>query len=205
MVKIKKDIKKGSDQVKAKELINYWVLNEGNSPKAHWYILHTYSGYEQKVAQVLRQRIESLKQEDKFFEILIPTERRMRIRGGKRFAKEEMLFPGYIFVRMILDDNSWAAARETQGVTGFVGVGDKPTQVTDKEVKAIKQYLLVEKPKFKVSFAVGEAVKIVDGPFVDFLGTIDSIDKEKGKLKVMVSIFGRETPVELDFLQVRKI
>jgi len=191
--------------MKAKKLLNYWVVNKGDSSKARWYILHTYSGYEQKVTQVLRQRIKSFKQENKFFEILIPTEKRMRIRGGKRFTKEEMLFPGYIFVKMILDDNSWMVARETQGVTGFVGVGDKPTPVVDKEVKAIKQYLSVEKPKFKVSFSVGEAVKIIDGPFVDFLGTIDSIDKEKGKLKVMVSVFGRETPLELDFLQVRKI
>jgi len=191
--------------MEAKKLLNYWVINKESNPKARWYILHTYSGYEQKVTQVLRQRIKSFKQENKFFEILIPTEKRMRIRGGKRFAKEEMLFPGYIFVKMILDDNSWVVARETQGATGFVGVGDKPTPVVNKEVKAIKQYLLVEKPKFKVSFSVGEAVKIIDGPFADFLGTIDSIDKEKGKLKVMVSIFGRETPVELDFLQVRKI
>jgi len=188
-----------------KKLLNYWVINEESSSKARWYILHTYSGYEQKVTQILRQRITSFKQEDKFFEILIPTEKRMRIRGGKRFTKEEMLFPGYIFIKMILDDNSWVVARETQGVTGFVGVGDKPTPVINKEVKAIKQYLLVEKPKFKVSFSAGEAVKIVDGPFVDFLGTVESIDKEKGKLKVMVSVFGRETPLELDFLQVRKI
>ena len=189
----------------SKKLLNYWVINKESNPKARWYILHTYSGYEQKVTQVLRQRVESFKQEDKFFEILIPTEKRMKIRGGKRFTKEEMLFPGYIFIKMVLDDSSWVVARETQGVTGFVGVGDKPTPVVNKEVKAIKQYLLAEKPKFKVSFSVGEAVKIIDGPFVDFLGTVDSIDKEKGKLKVMVSVFGRETPLELDFLQVRKI
>jgi len=188
-----------------KKLLHHWVINEESSSKARWYILHTYSGYEQKVTQILRQRVTSFKQEDKFFEILIPTEKRMRIRGGKRFSKEEMLFPGYIFIKMILDDNSWVVARETQGATGFVGVGDKPTPVVNKEVKAIKQYLLAEKPKFKVSFSAGEAVKIIDGPFVDFLGTVESIDKEKGKLKVMVSVFGRETPLELDFLQVRKI
>jgi len=188
-----------------KKPLNYWLINKESNPKARWYILHTYSGYEQKVTQILRQRIRSFKQGDKFFEILIPTEKRMRIRGGKRFTKEEMLFPGYIFIKMVLDDNSWVVARETQGVTGFVGVGDKPTPVVNKEVKAIKQYLLAEKPKFKVSFSFGEAVKIVDGPFADFLGTVESIDKEKGKLKVMVSVFGRETPVELDFLQVRKI
>jgi len=191
--------------MEAKKLLNYWVINKESNPKACWYILHTYSGYEQRVTRVLQQRIRSFKQEDKFFEILIPTEKKMQIRGGKRFTKEEMLFPGYIFIKMILDDSSWVVARETQGVTGFVGVEDKPTPVINKEVRAIKQYLLVEKPKFKVSFSVGEAVKIIDGPFVDFLGTIDSIDKEKGKLNVMVSIFGRETPVELDFLQVRKI
>ncbi len=183
---------------------NHWVITEGNHPKAKWYILHTYSGQESRVAKILQQRIQSLKLEDKFFEILIPTEERMKIRAGKRFTKEEMLFPGYVFVRMILDDNSWAAARGSEGVTGFVGSGDQPSPVAEREIRAIEKYLATEKPKYTVKFSVGEAVKIVDGPFTGFLGTIDNIDKERGKLRVMVSVFGRETPVELDFLQAKK-
>ena len=183
---------------------NRWVITEGDHPKAKWYILHTYSGQESRVAKILQQRIQSLKLEDKFFEILIPTEERMKIRAGKRFTKEEMLFPGYVFVRMILDDNSWAAARGSEGVTGFVGSGDQPSPVAEREIRAIEKYLATEKPKYTVKFSVGEAVKIVDGPFTGFLGTIDNIDKERGKLRVMVSVFGRETPVELDFLQAKK-
>jgi transcription termination/antitermination protein NusG len=189
------------DKKKAK---NHWVINEQDSAKAKWYILHTYSGQEVRVAKILQQRVQSLKLEDKFFEILIPTEERMKIRAGKRFTKEEMLFPGYVFVRMILDDNSWAAARGSEGVTGFVGSGDQPSPVTEREIKAIEKYLATEKPRYTVKFSVGEAVKITDGPFAGFLGTVDNIDKEKGKLRVMVSVFGRETPVELDFLQAKK-
>ncbi len=187
-----------------KKARNHWVINKEDNPKANWYILHTYSGQEARVAKILQQRIHSLKMEDKFFEILIPTEERMKIRGGKRFTKEEMLFPGYVFVKMVLDDNSWAVARGGEGVTGFVGAGDKPTPVTEKEIKVIENYLAAEKPKYTVKFSIGEAVKITDGPFAGFLGTIDGIDQEKGKLRVMVSIFGRETPVELDFLQAKK-
>jgi transcriptional antiterminator NusG len=183
---------------------NHWVVNESKNPEARWYILHTYSGQEARVAKILQQRIQSLRLEDKFFEILIPTEERMKIRAGKRFTKEEMLFPGYVFVKMILGDNSWAAARGSEGVTGFVGSGDQPTPVTEREIKAIETYLAAEKPKYTIKFSVGEAVKIVDGPFSGFLGTIDNIDKERGKLRVMVSVFSREIPVELDFLQARK-
>ena len=126
--------------------------------------------------------------------------------SGQRFSKKEVLFPGYVFVKMILDDNSWAVVRETWGVAGFVGTGgNQPTPVPEQEVRVIEKYLAAEKPKFKVKFSPGEAVKITEGPFADFLGTVDEVDEEKGKLKVMVSIFGRETPVELDFLQARKV
>jgi len=187
-----------------KKAKNYWVVNEKDDSRADWYILHTYSGQESRVAKILQQRIHSLKMEDKFFEILIPTEERLKIRGGRRFTKEEMLFPGYVFVKMVLDDNSWAVARGSEGVTGFVGAGDKPTPVTEREIKVIENYLAAEKPKYTVNFSVGEAVKIADGPFAGFLGTVDGIDQERGKLRVMVSIFGRETPVELDFLQAKK-
>ena len=189
---------------KKKKPQSHWIVNEKDDSRAKWYILHTYSGQEIKVGEILQQRVSSLKQEEKLFEILIPIEQRIKIRGGRRYTKEERLFPGYVFVKMILDDNSWAATRGCEGVTGFVGMGDKPTPVQPREIKAIEKYLAVDKPKYRVKFSVGEAIKIIDGPFSDFLGTIDEIDKERGKIKVMVSIFGRETPVELDFLQVKK-
>jgi transcriptional antiterminator NusG len=196
--------KTGKKKNKGEE--SHWILREDQHPQAQWYIIHTYSGQEDKVAKMLLQRIKSFKQEDKFWEILIPKEERLKIRGGKRFSKKEVLFPGYVFVKMILDDNSWAVVRETWGVAGFVGTGgNQPTPVPEQEVRVIEKYLAAEKPKFKVKFSPGEAVKITEGPFADFLGTVDEVDEEKGKLKVMVSIFGRETPVELDFLQARKI
>ena len=170
-----------------------------------WYAIHTYSGYEENVSQNLRQRIESYDMADKIFDILIPTEKKIKIKNGKRKVVVEKIFPGYVLVRMILDDESWLLVRTTQGVTAFIGAGNKPTPISDKEVEAIQKFMKTDEPLYKASFVVGEAVKIVDGPFADFLGTIDNIDETKGKLRVLVSIFGRETPVELDFLQVTKL
>ncbi len=170
-----------------------------------WYVVHTYSGHEVKVSQALKQRIASMKLEKKIFDIVVPTRNMVVVRSGKKEEVKEKIFPGYILVRMILDDESWLAVRTTQGVTAFVGTGNKPTPISDHEVEAIRKFMEMEAPKFKSTFSVGEAVKIVDGPFADFLGSIEAIDKEKGKLRVLVSIFGRETPVELDFLQVAKI
>lgn len=172
---------------------------------AKWYVVHTYSGHENKVATTLKQRIDTMKLADKIFDIVVPTRNIVTVKHGKKEEQKEKIFPGYILVRMILDDMSWFAVRTTQGVTAFVGAGDKPTPIADKEVSAIMKFMQMEAPKYKTSFSVGEAVKITDGPFSDFLGTIDSIDEEKGKIKVLVSIFGRETPVELDFLQVAKL
>lgn len=178
-------------------------------PKAQspgrWYVVHTYSGHENKVATNLKQRIETQKLTHKIFDIVVPTRNVVTVRHGKKEEVKEKIFPGYILVRMVLDDDSWLAVRTTQGVTAFVGAGNKPTPISDKEVEAIKKFMAMEAPKYKASFSVGEAVKIVDGPFADFLGTVDSIDEEKGKIKVLVSIFGRETPVELDFLQIAKL
>lgn len=174
-------------------------------PEAKWYVVHTYSGHENKVADNLKQRIETMKFADKIFDIVVPTRNIVSVRHGKKEELKEKIFPGYILVRMILDDMSWLAVRTTQGVTAFVGTGNKPTPISDSEVQAIIKFMAMEAPKYKTSFSIGEAVKITDGPFADFLGSIDSIDEEKGKLKVLVSIFGRETPVELDFLQVAKL
>lgn len=172
---------------------------------ARWYVVHTYSGHENKVATNLKQRIETMKLEGKIFEIVVPTRNIVTVKHGKKEEQKEKIFPGYILVKMVLDDESWLAVRTTQGVTAFVGAGNKPTPISDKEVETILKFMQLEAPKYKASFSVGEAVKIVDGPFADFLGSIDSIDEAKGKVKVLVSIFGRETPVELDFLQISKL
>ncbi len=172
---------------------------------AKWYVVHTYSGHENKVATNLKQRIDTMKLGGKIFDIVVPTRNIVTVKHGKKEEQKEKIFPGYILVKMVLDDESWLAVRTTQGVTAFVGAGNKPTPISEREVETILKFMQMEAPKYKASFSVGEAVKIVDGPFADFLGTIDSIDEEKGKIKVLVSIFGRETPVELDFLQVSKL
>jgi transcriptional antiterminator NusG len=175
------------------------------SVNGRWYVVHTYSGHENKVAANLKQRIDTQKLTHKIFDIVVPTRNVVKVSHGKKEEIKEKIFPGYILVKMILDDDSWLAVRTTQGVTAFVGAGNKPTPISDREVEAIRKFMAMEAPKYKASFSVSEAVKIVDGPFADFLGTIESIDEEKGKVKVLVSIFGRETPVELDFLQIAKL
>lgn len=173
--------------------------------KARWYIVHTYSGHENKVSKTLMQRVQSMGFESRILEVLVPTRETIKVRGGKKESIKEKIFPGYILVKMVLDDESWILVRTTPGVTSFVGAENKPTPVRDDEVEAIIKFVEQKEPIFKAAFTVGEAVKITDGPFNDFLGTIDSIDETKGKARVLVSIFGRETPVELDFLQISKI
>lgn len=173
--------------------------------KGKWYVVHTYSGHENKAAEALKQRVAAMNLSGKIFETVVPTRNIVVVRHGKKEETKEKIFPGYILVRMILDDESWLAVRTTQGVTAFVGMSNKPTPISDKEVMAIRKFMQLEAPKFKTKFSVGEAVKIIDGPFADFLGTIEALDEAKGKVKVLVSIFGRETPVELDFLQVTKL
>jgi len=170
-----------------------------------WYIVHTYSGHENKVATTLKQRVESMGLQDKIIDVLVPTRETIKVRGGKKEKIKEKIFPGYILVQMVLDDEAWIAVRTTPGVTTFVGAENKPTPIRDEEVEAIVQFTEMKEPVYKAAFSVGEAVKITDGPFADFLGTVSSIDEEKGKVNVLVSIFGRETPVELDFLQIQKI
>lgn len=170
-----------------------------------WYVLHTYSGYEENVSRNLKQRIESMDMEDKIFNILIPTEKKIKIKNGKRKVTEEKIFPGYVMVEMIVTDDSWYVVRNTPNVTGFIGTGTVPTPISEKEVKELQKRMGVEEPKFTIDVSVGSPVRIVDGPFKNLEGKITNIDEEKGKIKVLVSMFGRETPVELDFLQIKKI
>jgi transcription termination/antitermination protein NusG len=175
------------------------------NPNAKWYVVHTYSGHENKVAATLKQRIESQHLQDKIFDVLVPVQDKIEIRGGKKTEVKEKIFPGYILVKMELDDNTWLAVRTTQGVTSFVGIGNKPTPIPEAEVQTIVRFTQVQAPTFKQIFVPNDTIKIVDGPFSEFIGKVDSVDEEKGKVRVLVSIFGRETPVELDFLQVQKI
>lgn len=175
-------------------------------PGAHWYVVHTYSGHENRVAASLKQRIESEHLEHKILNVLVPTQEKIEIRSGKKENVKEKIFPGYILVRMVLDDLSWLAVRTTQGVTSFVGMSNKPTAIPDREVKSIVSYMTQgAQPTYKTTFLENDTVKIIDGPFAEFIGKVESVDKERGKIKVLVSIFSRETPVELDFLQVAKL
>jgi transcriptional antiterminator NusG len=167
-------------------------------------VLHTYSGYEDSVALNLKQRIENLGMQDKIFDAIVPKEKKIKIRDGKRTTFEEKIFPGYVLVNMIVTDDSWYVVRNTPNVTGFVGSGTIPTPVSPEEWDYLQKRMGTDEPKFKVDFEVGELVTITDGPFKDYQGKISDIDQAKGKVKVMVTIFGRETPVELDFLQVKK-
>ena len=170
-----------------------------------WYVLHTYSGYEENVAHNLRQRVESMDVEDKIFNILVPTEKKIKIKNGKRKVVEEKIFPGYVMVEMIVTDDSWYVVRNTPNVTGFIGTGTTPTPVADHEIKELQKRMGVEEPKYKIDVSVDSPVKITDGPFKDFEGKVAKVDEARGKVKVLVSMFGRETPVELDFLQIKKI
>jgi transcriptional antiterminator NusG len=194
-----------ADKELKKEVVNHIVITKSDDKNAHWYVVHTYSGHENKVAHALRQRVETMNLTNRVLEILIPTQNKIRISKGKKVPVAEKIFPGYMLVKMILDDNSWLTVRTTQGVTGFVGIGNKPTPLPEQEVETILKFTKMEAPKYKATFSVSEAVKIIEGPFADFLGTVESIDDQKGKVRVLVSIFGRETPVELDLLQVSKI
>lgn len=193
-----------TDQI-AKEQKEALKTTAPKDSDAKWYVIHVQTGYEARVKTALEQRIISLGVEEKIFDVIIPMREVVVVKKGKKSKVSEKVFPGYVLIKMILDDDSWLVVRTTEGVTGFVGAGLKPTPITDSEVKAIMKFVQQEQPKFKAKFSVGEAVKITEGPFTDFLGTIEAIDEEKGKVRVLVSIFDRETPVELDFLQVAKL
>jgi transcriptional antiterminator NusG len=170
-----------------------------------WYVIHTYSGYENKVKTNLEHRIQSMDMGDKIFQVLVPTEEEIEIKNGKRHPVERKIFPGYVLVEMVMSDDSWYVVRNTPGVTSFVGSGNKPTELTDTEVRAILRQIKLDAPKYKVAFTKGEAVRVTDGPFTDLHGVVDEVHPERNKVKVLVSIFGRETPVELDFLQIEKL
>lgn len=189
----------------SKKIQGHMVISQTEDPKAKWYVVHTASGHEVRVMETLRQRVETMNLEGRVFEMLVPTQDKIIIRNGKKATIKEKIFPGYLLVKMILDDPTWLAVRTTAGITGFVGAGNNPTPLSETEVANIQKFVSSPAPRFKTKFTVSEAVKIVDGPFSDFLGTIHEIDEEKGKVKVLVSIFGRETPVELDFLQIQKV
>jgi transcriptional antiterminator NusG len=188
-----------------KKISGHIVINKKDNPEAKWYVVHTASGHEVRVAQTLRQRVETQMLEGKIFEILVPTQDRVVIRSGKKQNIKEKIFPGYLLVKLILDDPTWLAVRTTPGITGFVGTGKTPTPLSEAEVANIQKFVATPAKRFKTKFSKGEAVKITDGPFSGFLGSVDDIDEEKGKVKVLVSIFGRETPVELDLLQITKV
>lgn len=169
-----------------------------------WYVIHCYSGYENKVRHNLEQRIETMGMKDKIFDVVIPTQEEIEVKDGKRRTVERHIFPGYVLVNMALTEESWYVVRNTPGVTGFVGMGNNPTPLRPEEVAQIVKRMEAEAPTVKVTFKVGERVRIIDGPFNDFRGVVSEIDMERTKVRVMVSFFGRETPVELDFLQVEK-
>lgn len=170
-----------------------------------WYALHTYSGYEESVANNLRQRIESMDMEDKIFHILIPKEKKIKIKNGKRKTVEEKIFPGYVLVEMIVTDNSWYVVRNTPHVTGFIGTGTIPTPISQEEMNSLQKRMGIQEPEYTLDVEVGSPVEIIDGPFKHFQAKVAEIDEARGKIKVLVNMFGRETPVELDFLQIKKI
>lgn len=171
----------------------------------HWYAIHTYAGYENAVARNLRQRIDSLNMQDKIFNVLVPTEHKIKVKGGKRVEEEEKIFPGYILVEMVVSDESWFVVRNTPRVTGFVGSGVHPVPLNQKEIDQLMGRMSETTVKHTIDLALEDAVKIADGPFKDMEGKVSEVDSERGKVKVLVSMFGRETPVELDFLQIRKL
>jgi transcriptional antiterminator NusG len=181
------------------------------APEKRWYVIHTYSGYENKVKTNLEHRIESMGMEDKIFQVLVPMEDEIEIKQGQRHTVQKKVFPGYVLVEMIYDPESWYVVRNTPGVTSFVGTGNlpaarsEPIPLEEHEVKAILRQMGVETPKYRVAFTKGQSVRVPDGPFAEFVGTVDEVDPERNKVKVLVSIFGRETPVELDLLQVEKL
>lgn len=171
----------------------------------NWYVLHTYSGYEDAVAKALKQRVDSLTMEDKIFNVIVPKEKKIKIKNGKRKITEEKIYPGYVLVEMIVTDDSWYVVRNTPNVTGFVGAGTTPVPVSPEEIESLKKRMADGEPQYKIEVKLGNLVKIIDGPFKDFDGKVSEIDQERGKVKVLVNMFGRDTPVEMDSLQIKKL
>lgn len=171
----------------------------------NWYVLHTYSGYEDAVARNLKQRIESLGMEDKIFNVIVPKEKKIRIKNGQRKMIEEKIYPGYVLVEMIVTDDSWYVVRNTPNVTGFIGAGTVPIAVSSGEIEMLQKRMGAEEPEYEISVSIGDAVKIMDGPFKEYDGKVSEVDAAKGKVKVLINLFGRDTPVELDSLQIQKL
>jgi transcriptional antiterminator NusG len=188
---------------KLKQALKDRVLKQ--SGERNWYVIHTYAGYEDQVADNLKQRIESLAMGDRIFDVIVPKEKQIEIKNGKRRTVEKRIFPGYVLVDMIVTDDTWYVVRNTPNVTGFIGFGVRPTPMTKEEIDRIKKRMGVEEPKFKIDLKIGELVRITDGALKNFEGKVEDIDHDRGKIKVSVNMFGRETPVNLDFLQVKKI
>jgi len=180
------------------------MAKQAENTGRHWYVVHTYSGYEDAVREALLQRIESLGMQDLIFDVVVPKETQIVIKKGEPKTEKKRIFPGYVLVDMIVTDYSWYVVRNTPNVTGFVGSGTTPVPVSPDEFKVIKRHMGETEPKFKIDFSLGDPVVILDGPFVNYEGVVNKVDEEKGKVKVLISIFGRETPVELDFTQVKK-
>jgi transcription termination/antitermination protein NusG len=181
------------------------MAKQNITEEKRWYVIHTYSGYEESVVKNLKQRAESFGMEDKIFEVIVPREKKIRIKNGKRKEIEEKLYPGYVLVEMIVTDESWYVVRNTPNVTGFVGAGVTPVPLSQKEVDVLMGRIKQEVPEMEMNIEEGDSIKITDGPFKDFDGKVSQVDKERGKLKVLVNMFGRDTSVELDFLQIKKI
>jgi transcriptional antiterminator NusG len=179
------------------------VADKDNDKK--WYVIHTYSGHEERVKKNLEQRVKFMDSGDTIAEVVIPTEEEIEVRAGRRRTVTKKILPGYVLVQMKMDENTWSVVRNTPGVTGFVGSGNTPTPLAEKEVGEILKQMSAEAPKVKVGFRKGQSVRVTDGPFIDFVGVVDEINMEKGKVKVLLSLFGQETPVELDFLQIDKL
>lgn len=180
------------------------MAKQQEQQEKNWYVIHTYSGYEDAVAKSLKQRIESLDMADKIFNVIVPKEKKIKIQKGKRRVIEEKIYPGYVLVEMVVTDDSWYVVRNTPNVSGFVGTGTVPVPVSFQEIDSLKKRMKVEEPQYKIDVKAGDLVTITDGPFKDFEGKVSEIDEGKGKIKILVNMFGRDTPVELDSLQIKK-
>jgi len=199
-----KDVKKLETDPEDKD-VSKKFLTLKQSGERNWYVIHTYSGYEEQVSDSLRQRIESMGMQNRIFDVVVPKEKQIEIKNGKRKVIEKRIFPGYVLVDMEVTDDSWYVVRNTPNVTGFIGFGVRPTPMSPEEINRIKKRMGVEEPKYKIDFKMGELVKIVDGALKGFEGKVEEINEDKGSVKVLVNMFGRETPVNLDFLQVKKV
>lgn len=202
-----KKIKEKKENKPKKETKEQVVITENTAVKGkqQWYIVNAYSGHEKRVAYQIQQRTKANNLEDYINEVIVPVQNKIVVSEGKKRTVEEKIFPGYVLVKMIMNDQTWQIIRNTEGVTGFVGTERKPTPLNPDEVKSILAYMKVEQPSYQASFAVGDAVKVTDGPFKDFVGSISEINEDKGQVKVLLSVFGRETPVILDFLQITRL